>query len=361
MEKINIAFFDAKPYDIESFDATNKEFGFNIKYFSNRLNADTVFQAAGHNVVCAFVNDDLSKEVIPGLIESGVRLIALRAAGYNNVDLEAVYKKIHVVRVPAYSPYAVAEHAVALMMSLNRKIHRAYYRTRDNNFNINGFLGFDMFGKTAGIIGAGKIGKILAKILRGFGMEVLVFDNNRDNEFESSSGCKYVEIDELYEKSDIISLHCPLTKETHHLINKVSIDKMKNGVMIINTGRGQLIDTKELIEALKDRKVGSAGLDVYEEESDYFFEDFSNSIISDDVLSRILSFPNVIVTSHQAFFTKEALHNIAGTTLKNIKDYFSDGRLENEICYKCSAKQCLKNQGKRCFETEYDKSTLSFK
>ena len=349
MNNIKIAFFDAKPYDIESFNKVNKDYNLDIKYFNNRLNLDTVIQAHGYNVVCAFVNDDLSETVIDRLLKYDLKLIALRCAGYNNVDLNAVYKKIHVVRVPAYSPYAVAEHAVALMLSLNRKVHKAYYRTHDNNFNINGFLGFDMFGKTAGVIGAGKIGRILIKILRGFGMNVLVFDNYPDEQFAAESGCKFTDLDTLYKESDIISLHCPLTKDTFHLINKKNMDKMKDGVMIINTGRGQLINTPDLIETLKSGKIGAAGLDVYEEESEYFFEDFSTNIIGDDILARLLTFPNVLITSHQGFFTKEALFNIATTTLDNIKAFFKDDNLPNEICYKCSESTCRKKEKGRCF------------
>ena len=354
MEKIKLAFFDAKPYDMESFDRLNEIFNFNIKYFTNRLSIDTIFQTIGYDAVCGFVNDDFSKDVNNKLIDNNIKLLALRCAGYNNVDLKSVFGKIHVVRVPAYSPYAVAEHSVALMLSLNRNIHKAYSRTRDNNFNISGLMGFDMFGKTAGIIGAGKIGRILTTILKGFGMEVFLFDNKRDIEFEKAAGCKYVDLDTLYKLSDVISLHCPLTKDTFHLINKESINKMKTGVMIINTGRGQLINTRDLIAALKSQKIGYAGLDVYEEESDYFFEDFSATFINDDILARLLSFPNVIITSHQGFFTKEAIYNIANTTLANIKEYFSDGKLSNEICYKCGQTECLKKQNKRCFDTKFD-------
>jgi D-lactate dehydrogenase len=349
MKDINIAFFDAKPYDIESFNATNKNYNYNIKYLKNKLNADTAFQTKGYNVVCVFVNDSINEEVIKILVENKIELIVLRCAGYNNVDLRNIYKKIHVARVPAYSPYAIAEHAVALMLSLNRKTHRAYMRTRDNNFNITGLLGFDMFGKTAGIIGTGKIGKILIKILKGFGMNVLAYDLMPDYEDAKSIGFEYVDVERIYKESDIISLHCPLTKNTLHLINDKTISKMKDNVMIINTGRGQLIDTKALIDGLKNGKIGYAGLDVYEEESEYFFEDFSNSIIGDDTLARLLTFPNVIITSHQAFFTKEALSNISFTTFNNIKEYFEEDRLTNEICYKCSTPECIKKLKGKCF------------
>jgi D-lactate dehydrogenase len=253
--------------------------------------------------------------------------------------------------VPAYSPYAVAEHAAALMLSLNRKTHRAYYRVRDNNFSINGFLGFDMNGKIAGIIGMGHIGSILAKILNGFGMKVLVYDPFPKEDLAKKYNFKYAELDELYKKSDIISLHCPLNQDTFHLINSESIKKMKTGVMIINTGRGQLIDTEDLVEGLKSEKIGYAGLDVYEEESDYFFEDKSDEIILDDVLARLNSFNNVIITSHQAFFTKEALKNIASTTMNNIRDFFEKNQLDNEICYRCGKIPCPKKDPdvKKCF------------
>lgn len=349
MNQIKIAFFDTKPYDISFFDNENLNFNYYIKYYKNKLNIDTVFQSKGYDVICAFVNDQITKEVADVLYDYGIKLIALRCAGYNNVDLKAVYGKIHVVRVPSYSPYAVAEHAVALILTLNRKIHKAYYRTRENNFNIDGLLGFDLYGKTAGIIGVGQIGKVMIQILKGFGMRVLAYDRHPDYDFANKLQFDYVDLDTLYKESDIISLHCPLTKETYHLINKESINKMKDGVMIINTGRGQLINTKDLIAALKAHKIGYAGLDVYEEESEYFFEDFSNEIISDDVLARLLTFPNVIITSHQAFFTKEALKNIAYTTLANIKDFFNEQKLQNEICYLCEAKQCKKKLFGRCF------------
>jgi D-lactate dehydrogenase len=256
----------------------------------------------------------------------------LRCAGYNNVDLNAAQENgIKVVRVPAYSPYAVAEHTVALMLALNRRIPRATWRTRDGNFSLNGLLGFDMHGKTAGIIGTGKIAKILIQILKGFGMNILAYDLYPDYNFAREHQVVYTSLDELYHSSDIISLHCPLTEQTKYLINDYSISKMKDGVMIINTGRGQLIHTNALIEGLKNKKIGSAGLDVYEEEGDYFYEDKSDRIIDDDVLARLLSFNNVIVTSHQAFFTHEALENIASTTLQNIKDFAENKSLANEV------------------------------
>lgn len=343
-----IAFFDTKPYDQKFFDEVNQRHGFHITYYPSRLDENTAVFAKGADVVCAFVNDVISAGVIEKLKSSGVQLIALRCAGYNNVDLKAAYGSIPVVRVPAYSPHAVAEHAIALMMALNRKTHRAYDRVRDGNFSINGLLGFDMHGKKAGIIGLGKIGKCLVSILKGFGMEVMVYDKIRDEAFAKENNIRYVDLDALYAQSDIISLNCPLTPETNHMINTGSIAKMRKGVMIINTGRGKLIDTKALIYGLKAGQVGSAGLDVYEEESEYFFEDFSAAVISDDVLARLLTFPNVIVTSHQAFFTHEALLNIATTTLKNVEEFFKDGYLENEICYRCE-KECRKAKKMRCF------------
>lgn len=343
-----IAFYDAKSYDQKSFSEVNADYNFSITYFPMHLNQDTVRLSNGYHAVCAFVNDSLDQSVINTLNENGVSIVALRSAGYNNVDLKAAYGKVHVVRVPAYSPYAVAEHAAALMLSLNRKTHKAYYRVRDGNFSINGFLGFDLYGKTAGIIGTGKIGRCLISILKGFGMKILAYDAFPDDVYAHEQGITYMDLQEVYSSSDVISLHCPLNQQTHHMINQKSMEQMKDSVMIINTGRGKLIDTKALINALKGGKIGSAGLDVYEEEAEYFFEDFSDSVIGDDVLARLLTFPNVLITSHQGFFTREALKNIATTTLDNIKEYFEDGFLKNEICYHCN-NQCLKKQNKRCF------------
>jgi len=330
---IKIAFFDAKPYDLESFDKVKKDFDFKITYFRGHLTPETAPLTHGFQAVCVFVNDVIDKNMVDILIKNGVSLIALRAAGYNNIDLKACFKRITVVRVPDYSPYAVAEFAVALMLSLNRKIHKAYYRIRDNNFTLNGLSGFDMHGKTVGIIGTGKIGKAAISILKGFGMRVLAYDVFEDKEFQRKAGFAYVGLDELYRESDIISLHCPLTKDSNHLINKTAIAKMKRGVMIINTGRGLLIDSKALIESLKTGKVGFAGLDVYEEESGYFGEDYSNKVITDDVFARLLSFNNVIITSHQGFFTQEALYSIATTTMQSTRDFFAKRKLANEICY----------------------------
>ncbi|WP_274957198.1 2-hydroxyacid dehydrogenase [Millionella massiliensis] len=327
-----IAFFGTKPYDRESFDQANEAYGFDIRYFKGHLTPESAILAQGAAAVCIFVNDTADAAVIDALKEQGVPLIALRCAGFNNVDLEAAARDgITVVRVPAYSPYAVAEHAVALMLALNRKIHRAYWRTRDGNFALHGLMGFDMHGKTAGIIGTGKIARILIRILRGFGMEVLGYDLYPDEAFAREVEMRYVTLDELYAQSDIISLHCPLTEQTRYLIDSSAIERMKPGVVLINTGRGQLIHSQALIDGLKEKKIGAAGLDVYEEEGDYFYEDKSDKIIDDDTLARLLSFNNVIVTSHQGFFTREALANIAETTLSNIRD-FTEGRpLANEV------------------------------
>lgn len=326
-----ISFFGAKPYDIASFDKVNEKFNFDIRYYKGLLNPNNVILSQDVDAVCIFVNDTADAKVIDAMVGNGVKLLALRCAGFNNVDLEAAKGRLPVVRVPAYSPYATAEFSVALMLSLNRKINRAYWRTRDGNFSLNGLMGFDMHGKTAGIVGTGKIARILIHILKGFGMHVLAYDLFPDEKYAREEGFSYVSLDELYRQSDIISLHCPLTEETRYMINKASIAKMKEGVMIINTGRGQLIHTNDLIDGLKEKKIAAAGLDVYEEEGEYFYEDKSDKIIDDDVLARLLSFNNVIVTSHQAFFTKEAMQNIAETTLQNIKDFFEHQTLVNEV------------------------------
>lgn len=322
---LRIAFFDAKLYDIESFNAVNKDYNFDIRYYQERLSISTVPLAKGADVVCIFVNAECDAQVIDELVNNGVKLIALRCAGFNNVDLKAAEGRIRVTRVPAYSPHAVAEYAVSLMLSLNRKIYRAVNRTRDGNFTLNGLLGFDMYGKTAGVIGMGRIAKELIKILHGFGMNVMAYDLYPDHEFAKQYDVKVVSLDELYANSDIISLHCPLTPDTKFLINQDSIAKMKKGVMIINTGRGKLINTEDLIEGLRSKQVGSAGLDVYEEEREYFYEDKSDKMIDDDVLARLLMVPNVVLTSHQAFFTAEALHNIAVSTLDSVKE-FAEGK-----------------------------------
>lgn len=328
----NIVFYGTKPYDKESFESINKEYGFDLRYFKGNLTIDNVPLTKGSDVICIFVNDNADRGVIKAMAENGIKLIALRCAGFNNVDLKAAEEfGIKVVRVPAYSPYAVAEYTLGLMLTLNRKIYRAVWRTREGNFALHGLEGFDMHGRTAGIIGTGRIAKILIRILRAMGMNVLASDPYPDHAFAEEEGIKYVSLDELYAGSDIISLHCPLTEENKYMINRNSIAKMKDGVMIINTGRGKLIDTEALIEGLKTKKVGSAGLDVYEEEGEYFYEDRSDVLIDDDILARLLSFNNVIVTSHQAFFTYEAMSNIARTTLDNIKAFYQGKPLVNQV------------------------------
>lgn len=329
---MRIAFFDTKEYDSTFFNKKNESFGFELKFYKGHLNINNVMLTQKADAVCVFVNDIVNREVIANLAMNKVKLIALRCAGFNNVDLKAAKEYgIKVVRVPAYSPYAVAEHTVALMMGLNRRIPRATWRTRDGNFSLTGLLGFDMHGKTAGIIGTGKIAKILIKILRGFGMQILANDLYPDEQFARENQVQYTDLDTLYKESDVISLHCPLTPETQYLIDDHAVQQMKPGVMLINTSRGQLINTESLIEGLKSKRIGYAGLDVYEEEAGYFYEDKSDRIIDDDVLARLLSFNNVIVTSHQAFFTKEALANIANTTLQNVKDYFDGLEIVNEV------------------------------
>ncbi len=343
-KKIKIAFFDTKPYDRLSFDGIKQKYGFEIDYFESRLNPVSARLTGGHDVVCAFVNDDLGAKTIEELIKQDVKLIAMRCAGFNNVDLAAACKRLQVVRVPKYSPYAVAEYTVGLLLCLNRCLHRAFCRIRENNFSINGFLGFDLHGKTVGIIGTGKIGMTFAEVLQGFGVKILAFDPYPDLKEAKRLKMKYVTLDTLYQESDIISLHCPLTPENVHLINAKSIAMMKKGVIILNTSRGKLVDTTALIKALKQGKVGGAGLDVYEEEADYFFEDRSGKAIDDDVLARLLTFPNVLVTSHQAFFTKEATDNIAEITMDNIKAFAEGRKLENGICRNCASTPCPGNR-----------------
>ncbi len=320
-----IAFFDTKPYDRQSFEGVNH--GYNIRFFDNKLNADTVSMAACCDGVCAFVNDTIDKKVLDALSDFGVGVIALRCAGYNNVDLKSAAGRVKVLRVPAYSPYAIAEHTIGLLLTLNRKLHRAYIRTRDHNFSLEGLTGFDLNGKTIGIVGTGKIGLVLSKICEGFGMHILGYDP-----IPCDSFCgEYTTLSELFNRSDIISLHCPLTKENRHIINGETIEKMKNGVYILNTSRGQLVDTQALIDGIKSGKIGGAGLDVYEEETELFFEDKSAEVIKDDKLSHLISMPNVIVSSHQAFLTREALQQIAATTIENLDAFFGGKELINEV------------------------------
>ena len=344
---IRIAFYDTKTYDRLSFEHYGGLHDVEFRFLETKLNEDTVELSKGCDAVCVFVNDDVNAAVIDKLYEYGVKLIALRSAGYNNVDVQAAFGKIHVVHVPAYSPYAVAEHAIALLMTSVRRIHKAYNRTRDFNFSLSGLTGFDFHGKTVGVVGTGKIGRIFIDICRGFGMKVIAYDRFPVKD----SGIEYVALEELFERSDIISLHCPLTDETRHTIGAAAIDKMKKGVVIVNTSRGGLIDAEALLEGIKDRKIGAACLDVYEEEANVFFEDRSGHILNDDLLSRLISMPNVIVTSHQAFLTEEALNNIAETTVNNILSYFNnDGICDNELCYRCgNIERCKKDRRERCF------------
>lgn len=344
---MKIAFFDAKPYDRPSFEAFAEKGGVEFKYFETKLNIDTVELATGFDGVCVFVNDTVDAAVIDRLEELGVKLLALRCAGFNNVDVKHAFGKLHIVRVPAYSPYAVAEHAMALLLTSIRRIHKAYIRSRDFNFSLAGLTGFDLHGKTVGVIGTGKIGRVFIDICKGFGMKVLAYDKFPAADIADGKTVRYCELDELLRESDIISLHCPLTDETHHIINREAIEKCKKGVVIINTSRGALVDAEALLDGIKSRKVGAACLDVYEEESDLFFEDNSGHILEDDILARLISMPNVIVTSHQAFLTEEALSNIAETTVNNIKDVLEKGQCPNELCYRCGLTEDCKD--KKCF------------
>lgn len=341
-----IAFFDAKNYDKPYFEEYGEKNDIKFKFFETRLGKDTVKLAKGCDGVCVFVNDTVDEAVIDKLYKYGIRVIALRCAGFNNVDLKHCFGKIHVMRVPAYSPYAVAEHAMAMILSVNRRIHKAYLRTRDFNFRLDGLTGVDLHGKTVGVIGTGKIGRVFIDICRGFGMKVLAYDKFP----AADAGIDYVTLDELFAQSDFISLHCPLTEETRHIINADTIEKMKTGVYLVNTSRGALIDAEALLDAIKARKIGAACLDVYEEESDIFFEDFSGHIVEDDTLARLISMPNVLVTSHQAFLTEEALRNIAQTTVQNIAGFFARGVCENELCYHCGkTADCRKKRSEKCF------------
>ena len=344
---MKLAFFDAKPYDKPGFDARIAGTGLEIKYFETKLNEDTASLARGFDGVCVFVNDTVNAKVVETLYKEGVRVVALRCAGFNNVDTRACFGKLHVFRVPAYSPYAVAEHAMALLLTVNRHTNKAYIRTRDFNFSLSGLTGFDLHGKTVGVVGTGKIGRIFADICKGFGMRVLAYDKFPN----PSAGLDYVELSELLEQSDVISLHCPLTDETRHMINAAAIEKMKPGTVLVNTSRGGLVDTEALIEGLKSRKVGAACLDVYEEEGDLFYEDCSEEIVADDTLVRLISMPNVIVTSHQAFLTKEALNNIAATTVDNLMKFErGEPSPDTEVCYHCERKEdCRKERNQKCF------------
>jgi len=344
-----IAFFDTKPYDRESFDRLNNG-RYDIRYFETRLTAAALPLAKGCDAACAFVNAEIDRAVVEGLVSEGIKVLALRCAGYNNVDFKAAFEAgLTVVRVPAYSPYAVAEHAAALLLTLNRHIHKAAARTRDFNFSLVGLTGFDLHGKTVGVIGMGKIGRIFAGICLGFGMRVLAYDAFP----KPQDGIEFVPIDTLLTEADVISLHCPLMPETKHLFNEETFSKVKPGVVLINTSRGALVDSEALLSALRDGRVGAAGLDVYEEESEWFYEDRSEVTRQNRTLSLLVSMPNVIVTSHQAFLTREALANIATTTLANLDAYFAGAPLENEICYRCmgtghSQADCPKRSDGRC-------------
>jgi D-lactate dehydrogenase len=325
-----IAFFSTQAYDKVFFEKYNIDFGYELEFFDTQLNEQTVKLIEHTDVVCVFVNDVVNESIIKELAEKNVKIIALRCAGFNNVDLDAAKKHgIKVCRVPAYSPEAVAEHAMAMILTLNRKIHKAYNRVREQNFSLNGLLGFDLHGKTIGIIGTGNIGKAFSKIAKGFGCKILAYDIVTNPEMESE-GVRFVDIETIFKESDIISLHCPLNDATRHIINKSSLSQMKNNVMIINTSRGGLINTREVISALKKGKVGYLGIDVYEQEEKLFFRDLSENIIQDDAIQRLMSFPNVLVTAHQAFFTNEALTQIALVTYNNIKSLLLDNDIENK-------------------------------
>lgn len=333
---MRVAVFSTKPYDEEFLDAANSG-GLELVYFEPRLTPATVPLANGFPAVCVFVNDQLDTNVLRGLAQGGTKFISLRCAGYNNVDLAAARDLgFCVSRVPAYSPHAVAEHTAALILALNRKIHRAHARVREGNFSLDGLLGFELAGRTVGIVGTGKIGIVVARIMGGFGCRVLAYDPYPGSDLEREGG-EYVALDTLVAEADIITLHCPLTPETHHLIDAQAIARMKRGVMLINTSRGALVDTQAVIEGLKEGRIGYVGLDVYEEEADLFFEDLSNRVIRDDVFARLLTFPNVIITGHQGYFTQRALRNISETTIANLRECAETGG-----CANCVLKERLR-------------------
>ncbi len=328
-EHLKICFYDTKPYDREFFDRENKKYNYHILYREEKLNPSTAVIAEGCDAVCAFVNDDIGTETVKQLARLHIPVLAMRCAGYNNVDLKEAFGSIKVFRVPAYSPYSVAEHAMGMLLTLNRKLHKAYIRTRDFNFSLSGLTGIDLHGKTAGIIGTGKIGQCFASICKGFGMKIIAYDPYPN----SSLPFPYVTLPELLRASDLISLHCPLTKDNYHIIDEAAVSSMKEGVMFLNTSRGALVDSEALLNGLLQGKIRCAGLDVYEEEADMFYEDKSSHIIQDQILSRFLALPNVLITSHQAFLTEEALSEIAAVTLKNIDDFFAGKPTENEVRY----------------------------
>ncbi len=344
---MKIAFFDTKPYDKASFDRCKDGKDIEIKYYETKLNEDTVGLAAGADAVCVFVNDTVNAAVIDKLLALDIKVVALRCAGFNNVDMRYAFGKIHVLRVPAYSPYAVAEHTMALLLTSVRRIHKAYIRTRDFNFSLAGMTGFDLHGKTVGVIGTGRIGQAFIAICLGFGMKVLAYDKFPMADLEKDERVRYVLLDTLLSESDVISLHCPLTEDTYHLIDEAAIAKCKKGAVLLNTSRGALVDAEALLSAIKARKIGAACLDVYEEESDFFFEDLSGHILEDDLLARLISMPNVIVTSHQAFLTEEALAGIAETTLENLRDFFEKAQCPNELCFRGEMSEDCKSG--KCF------------
>jgi D-lactate dehydrogenase len=328
---MKIAFFGAHGFERKHFEEYNAKKGHAITYIEAHLSEATAGLAAEHDAVCVFVNDTVNAAVIEALAGLGVKLIAARSAGFNHIDLESAKKRgLMVVRVPAYSPYAVAEHTVALILTLNRRTHRAFNRVREGNFALEGLLGFDLYGKTVGVIGTGKIGAVFAKIMLGFECEVLAYDV-APNTYLKEKGVNYLPLKDVLRKSDIVSLHCPLTAATHHMINAEALSAMKRGAMLVNTSRGGLVDTKAVIESLKSGHLGYLGLDVYEEEADLFFEDLSGQVIQDDVFARLLTFPNVLITGHQAFFTEEALRGISMTTLENASDFEKTGECKNQV------------------------------
>nr|WP_314897058.1 2-hydroxyacid dehydrogenase [uncultured Flavobacterium sp.] len=328
---MKIAVFSTKPYDREYLDKFNIENKHELIYFEAPLNTDTTNLAIGFEGVCIFVNDKIDKKTIDKLSEIGIKLIDLRCAGFNNVDIEAATKQnIKVLRVPAYSPQAVAEHAVALILTLNRKTHKAYNRVRESNFSLENLTGFNLYEKTVGVIGTGKIGTAFCQIMLGFGCKVIAYDI-KESEQLIAKGVEYKTLDEIFENSDIISLHCPLNINTKHLFNRAAFSKIKKGAMLINTSRGALIKTSHAIEALKNEQLGYLGIDVYEQEENLFFKDLSESIIQDDLIERLMAFHNVLITPHQGFFTNEALDQIAQTTLKNFTDFENRLPLENEV------------------------------
>jgi D-lactate dehydrogenase len=328
---MRIAFFSSKSYEQLSFDAANAAFGHEITYLEPRLSTATVSLAAGFPSVCVFVNDQLDAGALQVLSHGGTRLLALRSAGFNHVDLAAAGRLgLTVVRVPAYSPHAVAEHTVGLILALNRRLHRAYVRVREGNFSLDGLMGFDLDNRTVGVVGTGKIGEVVCRILQGFGCHLLAFDP-QPNPACQDMGVRYVGLESLLREADIVTLHCPLTDETRHLIDARALQTMKDGAMLINTSRGGLVDTPAVVLALKSGKLGELGLDVYEEEAGLFFEDHSDRVIQDDVFARLLTFPNVLVTGHQAFFTREAVAAIARTTLSNVADFERGGPCPNTV------------------------------